>query len=364
MLVAVAVPDWLIGEKYVTLATWGLVLVTFLLVIATAIMYFDSRSKSKEQRERWKQEDDARAREQKSRWEREDQRRAEDSKPKVVVEISRRQDSPEIVFRCFNLGSTIFFVDQLIITATSPRSSVRTTDIVGPPVLLPGTLMSTPYDCEGLITESFQEAKAEFIVRGQHGLERTEPVWFYVSPDPIQGYDWTVGRLADRLPGALVPQPRLIPNGQRKPIPEFVIEIAKEGDDVIGFKIRNVSSENLHDVGISNMQSRVGEIAWYENFFPCLDARIGVQILTPHSYPGQRAYFHNVSTLTKALQESPSGDNPEHVGDIVVWARDATGTAYKFSAALELWNLHTWRVWNTKRELARPSNAQTSGSDE
>jgi len=58
---ALALPDWLVRENYITLATWVLVLATFLLVIATVIMYCDSRSKGKEQRERCKQEDDARA---------------------------------------------------------------------------------------------------------------------------------------------------------------------------------------------------------------------------------------------------------------------------------------------------------------
>jgi hypothetical protein len=213
MLLALILPDWVVGEKYITLATWGLVLATFLLVVATVVMYWDSRSKSKEQKERWKQEDEARAKEQKIRWERADQLRAEDAKPKVAVEIGKR-DGPEIVFKCFNLGNTIFFVHQIIITATSPKTSVRTSDLVGPPVLLPGTFMSTAYDCEGLVTESLQEAKAVFVLRGQHGLEYTDPVWFYVSSDPTQGYDWTVGRLADRLPGAIVSQPRLIPKGQ------------------------------------------------------------------------------------------------------------------------------------------------------
>jgi hypothetical protein len=118
------------------------------------------------------------------------------------------------VFRCFNLGSTIFFVDQMIITATTPRRSVRTSDLVGPPVLHAGTFISTTYDCDGLVTDGFQEANAVFILRGPHGLERTEPVWFYVSPDPTAGYDWTLGRLAGRLPGAMIPQPRSIPEGQ------------------------------------------------------------------------------------------------------------------------------------------------------
>lgn len=214
MPLALALPDWLIGGNYITLATWVLVLVTFLLVIATVIMYCDSRSKGKEQRERWKQEDDARTKEQEKRWKREDELRAEDAKPKVAVEIATRKEGPEIVFKCFNLGNTIFFVHQIIITATSPKTSVITSDLVGPPILGPGASMSTTYDCEGLLTDSLQEAKAVFVLHGQHGLEYTDAVWFYVSRDPSGGYDWRVGRLADRLPGAIVPQPRLILKGQ------------------------------------------------------------------------------------------------------------------------------------------------------
>jgi hypothetical protein len=207
-------PDWLTNEKSLTLATWGLVAVTFLLVIATVILYLDSRSKGKEQRERWQREDDASASEQRVRWEREDRLREQDAKAKVAVEIGKRKDAPQMVFRCFNLGNTIFFVDQMIITATKPGRSTLTSDLVGPPVLMPGTFISTTYDCDGLITDRLQEANAVFILRGPHGMEHTEPVWFYVSREPTHGYDWTVGRLADRLEGAIVPQPRSIPEGQ------------------------------------------------------------------------------------------------------------------------------------------------------
>ncbi len=139
-----------------------------------------------------------------------------------------------------------------------------------------------------------------------------------------------------------------------KPIPEFVIDIAKEGEEVVGFKIRNTSSQNLYSVGIANMQTRVGEVSWDENFFPCLDARNGERVLKPCSMPGQWARFHDVPTLLQAFQEQ-SGDNyPEDVGTIAVWAEDADGTRYRFSSVLQLWNLHTWRVWSTERALARP----------
>jgi hypothetical protein len=214
LLSLAALPDWLTKEGYLTLATWGLVAATLVLSVITLVLYFDSRAKGKEQRARWEREDESRAKEQEARWAREDRLREEDAKPKVVVELAKREGSPEIVIRCFNLGNTIFFVDQMIITATSPKRSVRTSDLVGPPVLLPGGYFSTTYDCEGLITDGFQEANAAFTVRGSRGMEQTTPVWFYVNPDPAHGYDWTVGRLADRLPGAIVPQPRSLPEGQ------------------------------------------------------------------------------------------------------------------------------------------------------
>jgi len=214
LLSLVALPDWLTQEGYLTLATWGLVAATILLFLITLFLYFDSRAKGKEQRERWEREDESRAKEQEARWAREDRLREEDAKPKVVVELAKREGSPEIVLRCFNLGNTIFFVDQLIITATSPRRSVRTSDLVGPPVLLPGGYFSTTYACEGLITDGFQEANAVFTIRGWRGMEQTTPVWFYVNPDPDHGYGWNVGRLADRLPGAIVVHPRTLPEGQ------------------------------------------------------------------------------------------------------------------------------------------------------
>jgi hypothetical protein len=214
MILSLALPDWITNEKSLVTATWGLVGATLLLVLATVILYFDSLLKGREQRRRWKREDESRAKEQQDRWQREDRLRQEDAKPKVEVEIAKRDNIPEIVFKCFNLGNTIFFIDQMIITATSPKRSIRTSDLVGPPVLLPGSFITTTYDCAGLLTDGFQEANAVFLLRGQHGLERTEPVWFYVSPDPTHGYDWTRGRLADRLPGAIVLQPRSIPEGQ------------------------------------------------------------------------------------------------------------------------------------------------------
>jgi hypothetical protein len=60
-------PEWLTGEKSLVLATWGL-------VVATLILYLDSRARGKEQVERWN---------------REDRLRAEAERPKAVVELGQ-----------------------------------------------------------------------------------------------------------------------------------------------------------------------------------------------------------------------------------------------------------------------------------
>jgi hypothetical protein len=218
MLLWLALPDWLTDEKFITLATWGLVAATLLLFLATIFLYCDSRAKSKEQRERWEREDTSRTKEQQARWEREDRLREEDAKPKVAVELAQRHDAPEIVFRCYNLGSTTFFIDQMVVTFfDQPETANRCfniADIVGPPVLLPGTTFtSTPYDCTEFLTDGFREANIVFVLRGSHGLVPTEPVWFCIFRDG-PSYGWRRGRLADRLPGTIVQQPRSIPEGQ------------------------------------------------------------------------------------------------------------------------------------------------------
>jgi hypothetical protein len=205
-----SVTDWFTNEKSLTVATWGLVL-------ATLILFLDSFYKGREQRKRWERQDASRAKDQRERWEREDRLRGEDAKPKVAVELAQRDDAPEIVFRCYNLGSTIFFIDRTEVTFfDQPGTANRTsniTDAAGPPVLLPGKFISTTYDCTGFLTDGFREANIVFVLRGSHGLVSTEPVWFYVFRDGA-AYEWRRGRLADRQPGTIVPQPRSIPEGQ------------------------------------------------------------------------------------------------------------------------------------------------------
>jgi hypothetical protein len=208
MLLALTLPAWLMDAKFLPAATWGLVFVTLLLVLATFFLYFDSRGKGKEQRSRWDREDASRVAEQRSRWEREDRLRAADAKPRAVVEIAKRDTAAEIVFLCFNLGSAIFFIDEMIVTVTG--GFVQTSKPVGPPVLLPGTFVSIPLDCKPFVKDGSQEANVVFVLKGSHSSTLTEPAWFYFFPDEIVGYDWRVGRLSDRKPGVIVRQPRSI----------------------------------------------------------------------------------------------------------------------------------------------------------
>ena len=205
-----ALPDWLTSEKYITLATWGLAAVTFLLVIMTAFLYLDGISKSKEQREHWKGEEHL---------------RKEEAKPKTYVEIAKKQNSPDVIFQCFNLGDSTLIIDTLIVKIEETRTTA-TYPLVGPPVLLPGTYTYVSFDCAKFLKSvgGLFQANATFIVTGSAGKVSTEPVWFYFSNSSgeMKLYDWTVGHHRDRLPGTIVEQPRMIPD-------DTVTEVSQAG---------------------------------------------------------------------------------------------------------------------------------------
>jgi hypothetical protein len=198
---------WLRDEKSLAAATWGLVIATFLL-------YLDSRTRGKTQDKQWEQERELRIKEQDERWAREDQLRMHDAKPKAVVEIAEKRNASEVIFQCFNLGSTAFFIDRLIVTLSATGTTL-TEFPEGPPILLPGTSVLIPFSCKTLLRSDggFVEANAVIRLRGASGVEKATPVWFYYWSEPgeMSVHDWNVGRLSDRKPGALVEQPRRIP---------------------------------------------------------------------------------------------------------------------------------------------------------
>jgi hypothetical protein len=61
--------SWLLNDKSVALATWGL-------VIATYLLYRDSRARGQDQDAQWERDRELRTRERGERWAREDQLRA------------------------------------------------------------------------------------------------------------------------------------------------------------------------------------------------------------------------------------------------------------------------------------------------
>jgi hypothetical protein len=139
-----------------------------------------------------------------------------------------------------------------------------------------------------------------------------------------------------------------------KPAPEFVIDFEKEDDEVVGFKLRNTPAQNLYNLAVGNIPSRVGEIGWWANYFTCIEARTGEINLKPSSRTGSEIHFQDVPALRKALQDTPGGENPETVGTLIVFGDDADGNRFRFSTDLQLWNGWTWRVWKTERLLMKP----------
>jgi len=137
--------------------------------------------------------------------------RKSDRENNAFVEIVRNPNSPEVLFKCSNLGTSAFFIDQLIVTGDN--GSVCTSDLAGPPVVYPGQSATIAYDCAELDSSGFHDANAVFILKGPDWWEAREPVWFYVFPDRTFGYGWAPGRVADRRPGTIVRRPRLINGG-------------------------------------------------------------------------------------------------------------------------------------------------------
>lgn len=107
MAVAYLIPGWLTNEGNVTLATWGLVVATLVLGIATFLLFLDGRAKSKEQRRRW---------------EREDALRESETQPKADfgLEISKEGI---LELWCANLGISSFLISSIQMTAISPSDS-------------------------------------------------------------------------------------------------------------------------------------------------------------------------------------------------------------------------------------------------
>jgi hypothetical protein len=189
LLHLIAIPHWLTSEASLTVATWGL-------VVATFILYLDSRARGNQQEERWK---------------RENQLRTEEAKPVGIVELGKRQGSPLLIALCYNLGKHPFVIDKITISIVNGVR--RTNDLVGPHVVLPGTFVPVPIDCKDLLLgrTGYNDASVVFQLKGATGLIDTAPAMFNLYPDTTGGYDWDLNISAHRLPGIVVQFPRDIP---------------------------------------------------------------------------------------------------------------------------------------------------------
>ena len=116
MIALVLLPEWLASEKGVTLATWGLVLVTLALAVITFLLVLDSRENRREQRERWAREDRERRAEHDEllrRWKIEDNRRDAEVAPKAEWRLANTDDRYSFLLWCANLGSSSFMITEL-----------------------------------------------------------------------------------------------------------------------------------------------------------------------------------------------------------------------------------------------------------
>jgi hypothetical protein len=104
MYAALLLPKWVIDEHAITLATWGLVVATLLLVL-------DSWKKGTEQRERWKREDEA---------------AAELRKPKYRCGVEVNPKDKTLSFWLANLGTTGLYLDSVFIRRCEGQEAIMT----------------------------------------------------------------------------------------------------------------------------------------------------------------------------------------------------------------------------------------------
>ncbi len=144
MALALLLPEWLTSERYVTTATWGLVLATVLLVI-------DSWLKGNEQRDRWSREDSI---------------RESEALPKAEFGLKASRER-KLILWCANLGTvnfllTHFRVDGVLDTKGSetqkvepvvvPRGQIKEINISDETNLLRGKFLSQQWDVSLLLS--------------------------------------------------------------------------------------------------------------------------------------------------------------------------------------------------------------------
>ena len=193
-------------DKSLDHATWGLVIVTAGLVLCTIVTAFDGFRKSREQDRRWSAED---------------RQREEDAKPKALVELATyAHNRLALFFAVFNLGNNTFLIDRLIVTSPNGRHYET---LLSPQVVTPGTWVTIEFEPRHILNargdvKEFTEAYGVLVLKGATGTVTTEPEWFHVSyGSPNYKFPWGMGRVAERLAGAIVKVPRLLPSPPKQP---------------------------------------------------------------------------------------------------------------------------------------------------
>jgi hypothetical protein len=187
---------WVFSDGSLALATWGLVVATFLLFV-------DGLRKSREQTRRWEEER---------------KRRKEESMPSAVVEIAAKEETPlDMCFACFNLGNNTFFVDRMTVTALD---GTRSESDLTPQVVVPGACVTIDFDPAQLLgvhgeKTEFKEAYCVLTLKGAFGIVETKREWFYVGYGQGRA-SWQKGRLADRQPGAIPEHHKILQTKKRE----------------------------------------------------------------------------------------------------------------------------------------------------
>lgn len=132
--------------------------------------------------------------------------------PSAVVEIAAKEETPlDMCFACFNLGNNSFFVDRMIVTASD---GTRNESDLTPQIVVPGTWVTIDYDPAGLLgmfgeKTQYKEANCALMLKGAFGTVATNPEWFYIGYGKGRA-EWHKGRLADRLPGVIPEQHKIV----------------------------------------------------------------------------------------------------------------------------------------------------------
>ncbi|MHB1020929.1 MAG: hypothetical protein ACYC46_08870 [Acidobacteriaceae bacterium] len=161
-----ALPAWLTDEKYLTLATWGL-------VIATGMLVVYSYREGREQQKRWEREDKLRFR--------------------FGLQVGRNERDLELW--CANLGKTSFILQRLFLQKRGEESpkEVAIQEIISVGEMRMMLIEESNFKFFNKIDSDF---KAWIGIDGFENSKLSESLWFHLdfySPPPIAAIGLKIG---------------------------------------------------------------------------------------------------------------------------------------------------------------------------